>query len=52
MKVTFHDMEDPNNPANARVLSEPADVAQLFNSLTGCPPFTFPPSGWWKVSGS
>lgn len=39
MKVTFQDQQEPTNVAGGRVLSAPADVAQLFESLRGRPPF-------------
>lgn len=41
MKMTFQDQQEPTNMANGRVLSAPADVAQLFESLRGRPPFMF-----------
>ena len=41
MKVTFQDQQEPTNVASGRVLSAPADVAHLFKSLRGRPPFMF-----------
>lgn len=41
MTVTFQDQQEPKNVANGRVLSAPADVMQLFESLRGRAPFMF-----------
>ena len=41
MKVTFQDQQEPTNVASGRVLSTPADMAQLFESLRGRAPFMF-----------
>jgi hypothetical protein len=41
MKATFRDQQEPANVASGRVLSTPAEVAQLFESLKGRPPFMF-----------
>jgi hypothetical protein len=41
MKVTFQDQQEPASVATGRVLSTPADVAQLFDALRGRPPFMF-----------
>lgn len=41
MMATFHDQQEPTNAANGRALSSRTDVAQLFESLKGRPPFMF-----------